>query len=206
MNLLRTALLITVAAVAVAIAPAGLAANPTPAWLKALEIRSQALSQQCVDPTLSREAFRVLCGNAGAQYQPTRAELKALDTRGQALNQQCKSPTLSREAFRALCGNVGAQNQPTRAELRALDVRGRTLSHLCDGRDVASVAGYRAVCGSSARLVTLAPPEVPSTSRFNWSDFAIGAGAMLGLVLLSGGIAAAVHYSRRASVRPRTVS
>jgi hypothetical protein len=41
---------------------------------------------------------------------------------------------------------------------------------------------------------------------FDWSDFGIGAGAMLGLVLLSGGIATAVHYSRRSSVRPRTVS
>jgi hypothetical protein len=47
-----------------------------------------------------------------------------------------------------------------------------------------------------------------TTSRdgFDWGDFGLGAGAMLGLVLLSGGIAAAVHYSRRATVRPRTVS
>jgi len=164
MNLLRTALLITVAAVAVAVAPAGLAATTTPAWLKALEIRSQALDQQC------------------------------------------DSPTLSREAFRALCGTVGAQNQPTRAELKALEIRGRGLDHVCDGGNAMSVAGYRAVCGSSARVVTLAVPEAPSPSGFDWGDFGIGAGAMLGLVLLSGGLAAAMHYSRRPNVQPRTVS
>ena len=164
MNLLRTAFLITVAALAVAIAPAGLAANPTPAWFKALEARSEALSQQCVGPTLSREAFRALCGNAGAQYQPTRAELKALDSRGQA------------------------------------------LSHLCDDGNAMSVAGYRALCGSSARVVTLAAPGAPSPSGFEWGDFGIGAGAMFGLILLTGGIATAVHYGRRSSTRPRTAS
>ena len=47
----------------------------------------------------------------------------------------------------------------------------------------------------------------PASGRdgFDWGDFGIGAAAMLGLVLL-GGIAAALHYSRRAGVRPRTVS
>lgn len=164
MNLRHTIFLIAAVAIAVAVAPVALAANPTPAELKALEIRGQALNQQCVDPTLSREAFRVLCGSVGAKNQPTRSELKALELRGQALN------------------------------------------HLCDGRNVVSVAGYRAVCGGSAQLVTLAAPEVPSPSGFDWGDFGLGAGAALGLALLFGGIAAAVHYSRRTNVQPRTVS
>ena len=164
MNLLRTIFLATAVAAALAIAPVALAGNPSPAWLKALEIRSQALNERCDNPTLSREAFRALCGTAGAQQQPTRAELKALDVRGQALNQ------------------------------------------LCDGRNVVSVTAYRAVCGHSAQLVTLAVPEAPTSTGFDWGDFGIGAGAMLGLVLLSGGIAAAVHYGRRSGVRPQAVS
>ncbi len=164
MNLLRTIFLVTVVAVAVAVAPVALAGNPTPAELKALEIRGQALNERCDNPTLSREAFRVLCGNAGAQHQPTRAELSALD------------------------------------------VRGRAMDDLCDGRNVVSVRAYGAVCGGSAQLVTLAAPEVPSTSGFDWGDFGVGAGAMLGLALLFGGIAAAVHYGRRSSAQPRTVS
>jgi hypothetical protein len=51
--------------------------------------------------------------------------------------------------------------------------------------------------------VTVSPAS--GSDGFDWGDFGIGAAAMLGLVLL-GGIAAAVHYSRRAGVRPRTVS
>ena len=121
MNVLRTIFLVTAVAAAVAVAPVALAGNPTPAELKALEIRGQALTQACLDPTHSREAFR------------------------------------------ALCTYTGAQNQPTRA-------------------------------------------EVPSTSGFDWRDFGIGAGAMLGLALILGGTAAAVHYGRRSSVQPRTVS
>jgi hypothetical protein len=164
MNAFRTIFLVTAVAVAVAVAPIALAGNPTPAELKALEIR------------------------------------------GQALDRQCDSPTLSREAFRALCGTVGAQQQPTRAELKALELRGQALDHLCNGGNVVSVKGFRAVCGRSAQLVTLTAPQVSSTSGFDWSDFGIGAGTALGSVLFFGGVAAAVHYGRRSSARPRTVS
>jgi hypothetical protein len=121
MNLLRTIFLVTAVAAAVAVTPVALAGDPTPAELRALEIRGKALNQACLDPTHSREAFRALCTYAGAQNQPTRA-------------------------------------------------------------------------------------EVPSSSGFDWRDFGAGAGAMLGLALLLGGTAAAVHYGRRSSVQPRTVS
>ena len=105
MNLLRTIFLVTVAAVAVAGAPVALAGTPTPAALKALEVRGQALNEQCDNPTLPREAFRVLCGNAGAQHQPTRAELKALDVRGRAMDDLCNGRNLvSVKAYRAVCG------------------------------------------------------------------------------------------------------
>ena len=142
MNLVRTIFLVGAVAVAVAVAPVALAGNPTPAELKALEIRGQALDQQCDNPILSREAFRALCGNAGAENQPTRSELKALEIRGQAMN-----------------------------ELTAGQVT-----------------------------------QVVRSSGFDWSDFGIGAGAMLGFVLLAGGIAAGAYYGRKNRVRPRTAS
>jgi hypothetical protein len=164
MNAFRTIFLVTAVAVAVAVAPIALAGNPTPAELKALEIR------------------------------------------GQALDQQCDNPTLSREAFRALCGKTGAEHQPTRAELKALEIRGQALTHLCDGGSFGSVQAFRAVCGSSAQLVTLKVPQATSRSGLDWGDFGLGAGASLGLALLLGGIASAVRYGRRSSVRPRTVS
>src|SRR5918994_1661978 len=120
MNLLRTIFLVTAVAAAVAVAPVALAGSPTPAELKALEIRGQALTQACLDPTHSPAAFRALCTYTGTLTQPTRVEA--------------------------------------------------------------------------------------SSSGFDWADFGIGAGAMLGLALLLGGTAAAVHYGRRSSARPRTVS
>jgi hypothetical protein len=141
MNLVRTIFLVSAVAVAVAVAPVALAGNPTP------------------------------------------AELKALETRGQALDQQCDNPTLSREAFRALCGNAGAQNQPTRSELKALEIRGQAMNKIAAGQ------------------VT----QVVRSSGFDWSDFGIGAGAMLGFVLLAGGVAGA-YYSRKNRVRPQTVA
>ena len=137
---------------------------------------------------------------------PTTSELRALEIRGQALDRQCDNPTLPREAFRALCGDAGARNQPSRAELIALEIRGQGVSRLCDGGDVTSVAGYRAVCGGSAHLVTLRVPSAPTSNGFDWADFGLGAGASLALALLFGGIAAAVHYGRSGGVQPRTVS
>ena len=136
---------------------------------------------------------------------PTPPELKALEIRSQGLNQLCGDPTMSREAYRAVCGNVGAQSHPTRAVLQALEIRSRGMDDLCDGKHIATVSGYKAVCGDSVGLVSGALPEVPSTTGFDWVDFGIGAGAMLGLVLLTGGIAAGVHFSRK-SVRPRPTS
>jgi hypothetical protein len=45
-----------------------------------------------------------------------------------------------------------------------------------------------------------------SSNGFRWGDFGIGAGAMLGFVLLAGGIAAGAYFSRKNRVRPRTAS
>ena len=41
---------------------------------------------------------------------------------------------------------------------------------------------------------------------FDWGDFGLGAGAMLGGILLAGGLGAGLHYGRRSSVRVRPVS
>jgi hypothetical protein len=161
MNLLRTIFFVAAVAAAISVTPIALASGPSPAELKALEIRGQALNQACLEPAQSRAAFQALCTSTGAQNQPTPAELKALEIRGEALNQACLDPAQSRSAFRALCTYTGAHTQPTRI--------------------------------------------AASSSGFDWGDFGAGAGAMLGLALLLGGAAAAVHYGRR-SVQPRTAS
>jgi hypothetical protein len=131
---------------------------------------------------------------------PSPAELKALQIRGQALNELCGDSTLTGAAYASLCGTAGAGNQPTPSELNALEIRGQALNHLCDGssREISA-----SVCG---RLATGQVTQITRSRGFDWSDFGIGAGAMLGFVLLAGGIAAGVHYGRKGSVHPRPVS
>ena len=56
----------------------------------------------------------------------------------------------------------------------------------------------RHAADSAARLDSRGP--------FDWGDFGLGAGAMLGGILLAGGLGAGLHYGRRSSVRVRPVS
>jgi hypothetical protein len=49
-------------------------------------------------------------------------------------------------------------------------------------------------------------PATGSANGFDWRDFGIGAAAMLGLVLLSGGLVAGAYFGRRGAIPPRTVS
>jgi hypothetical protein len=45
-----------------------------------------------------------------------------------------------------------------------------------------------------------------SGNGFDWGDFGIGAAAMLGLVLLSGGLLAGAYFGRKITVRARPVT
>ncbi len=132
---------------------------------------------------------------------PTPAELRALEIRGQAMNHLCGDSTLTGVAYRALCGKAGAGNRPTPSELRALEIRGRAMNHLCDSNRILSIAASESLCGE--RLAAGHATRVAEASGFDWGDFGIGAGAMLGLVLLVGGIGTGLRYNRRSNVRMR---
>jgi hypothetical protein len=182
---LTTYIAIVAALVVGVVAPFAQAAEPTPAELKALEIRGQALNHLCEDSTITGAAYTSVCGTTGAGNQPTQSELNALEIRGQGLNELCSDSTLVGWAYTRLCGTAGgSSNRPTEAELRALEIRGQAMDKLVAGQ------------------VT----QVVRSSGFDWSDFGIGAGAMLGFVLLAGGIAAGAYYSRKNRVRARTAS
>jgi hypothetical protein len=49
------------------------------------------------------------------------------------------------------------------------------------------------------------PAPGGNSQKLDWSDFGVGAGAMLGAVLLAAGLGAAIHYGRRGGVRTRPV-
>src|SRR5262245_15258378 len=76
-------------------------------------------------------------------------------------------------------------------ERRGGGVRGRLFRVLCTETDAQNQA-IRA--------------DVSSSSGFDWGDFGLGAGAMLGFARLFGGAVAAVPVGRRSGVRPRSAS
>ena len=155
------------------------------------------MNNLCSVPGRSAEAQQALCGSVATAKRPTAAELRALEIRGQALGNMCSDPTLTADAHQALCGKVGAANRPTAPRLRALEIRGEALNGLCD---TLSGEGYEAVCGRSDTVAI--GRSANASGGIDWADFGIGAGAMLGLVLLAGGLVTGVHYGRRGSVRP----
>ena len=109
---------------------------------------------------------------------PNAAALRAIELRSQELGKLCQSGTLSRELYIGHCGTKRAEDHSTAADLRAVEIRGQAIDQ---------VATVRAT---------------PAPAGFDWADFGIGAGSMLGLVLLAGGVATRVH-GRKGSVRPR---
>ena len=142
----------------------------------------------------------IVAAPIGQAANPTPAELRALEIRGQAMNKLCSVPGRSAEAQQALCGSTRV-TRPTAAELRALEIRGQALNGLCD---TLSGEGYEAVCGRSDTVAI--GRSANASGGIDWADFGIGAGAMLGLVLLSGGLLAGAYFGRKIGVRPRSVS
>ena len=109
---------------------------------------------------------------------PNAAAVRAIELRSQELGKLCQSGTLSRELYIGHCGPKRAEDQSTGADLRAVEIRGQAIDPVTTVR------------------------ATPTSAGFDWADFGIGAGFMLGLVLLAGGVATRVH-GRKGSVRPR---
>jgi hypothetical protein len=100
-------------------------------------------------------------------------EYKALVIRSQALNDLYGEPEVTSQY---------------KAMVRADRIRGEAMNRL-------------------AKSGVLTAPPVPSETvagdGFDWTDFAIGLGAMFGFVLLAGALAGATLYARRGHARTR---
>jgi uncharacterized protein YqgQ len=167
----------TVVAAAAAV-PAAHAGNPNAAALRAIELRSQELGKLCQSGTLSRDLYIGHCGPSVQAGNPNAAALRAIELRSQELGKLCQSGTLSRDLYIGHCGPKRAEDHSTAADLRAVEIRGQAIDQLATVR------------------------ATPTSAGVDWADFGIGAGSMLGLVLLAGGVATRVH-GRKGSVRPR---
>ena len=107
-------------------------------------------------------------GAAGRPQNMTEAEYQALMTRSAALNAQYGNAVtrLSPAEFASLWRNGGWRLQP--GELVALVERSRALNRLY------GIPSHPAIT-----------PVQPARDGFDWGDFGIGAGGMLGFVLVT---------------------
>jgi hypothetical protein len=110
--------------------------------------------------------------------------------------QQLKAMSTNWAAKGRLLGSPDATTFYTREQLQAMSANWAAKGRLLGNTDWA--ARFRQPGESS-------PASVGSSGGFDWSDFGAGAGAMLGAVLLTAGLAAAVHHGRRGGVRTRPV-
>ena len=123
-------------------------------------------------------ALLILGGTAqAATSKPagmSKAEYRALMIRSQALNDKYR-----------LGGSTAKPAAMSTAEYRALMIRSQALND-------------KYGLGGSGVATRSAKPEAPivSADRFAWGDFGIGAGAMLGLVLLTIGLTAGGRHRR----------
>jgi hypothetical protein len=130
---------------------------------------------------------------------------EAVETEGDEMNLHRTILLVTAVAVAVAASPVALAGSPTPAELNALEIRGQALTQACLD-PIHSRAAYQALCTYIGAENQATRAGLSNSSGFDWGDFGIGAGAMLGLALLLGGTAAAVHYGRRSSVRPRTVS
>ena len=130
---------------------------------------------------------------------PNAAAVRAIELRSQELGKLCQSGTLSRDLYVRHCGPI-----TNAAAVRAIQLRSEELGRLCQSGTLSRDL-YIGHCGTNRAEdhSTSAILGATSTSAgFDWADFGIGAGSMLGLVLLAGGVATRVH-ERKGSVHPR---
>lgn len=123
----------------------------------------------------------------------TKAEYRALMLRSEALNKLYGNAVtrLSPLQFKALY-QAGA-NRMAPQEFAALVDRGEALNR-------------RYGLDRTSQPAKVVEQPTGSGNGFDWGDFGIGAAAMLGLVLLSGGLLAGANFGRKIGVRPRPVS
>jgi hypothetical protein len=120
-------------------------------------------------------------------------EYRALMIRSEALNKLYGNavPRLSPLVFKELY-QAGA-NRMSPQESAALVARSEALNR-------------RYGLNRTSQPTKVVEQPTGSGNGFDWGDFGIGAAAMLGLVLLSGGLLAGAYFGRKIGVRPRPVT
>ena len=112
-----------------------------------------------------------------------------------------------------LLGSPDAASFYTPEQLQAMSSNWAAKGRLLGSPDAASfytreqLRALGANWAAKGRLLDRVTPSQPVRGNgFSWSDFGMGAATVLGLVMLAGGLAAAVRHSRRDGIRARTAA
>ena len=156
-------------------------------------------------------AGSALAGNGSQLNLPPQAAIKAssdnwaakaklLDVNGQ--------PRISLVVPKAA---IDAASANWAAKAKLLDVNGQPRISLFVPN--AAIDAASANWAAKAKLLDIngqpvhqTPVTSGSSSSFDWADFGIGAGAMLGVLLLATGLLAGAHYRPKSGVRSRPTS
>jgi hypothetical protein len=108
----------------------------------------------------------------------------------------------------ALAGNGSGLNLPPQAAagLKASSDNWAAKAKLLDVNGQPRWAAKAKLLDINGRPVHQTPVTSGDPGSFDWADFGIGAGAMLGVLLLATGLLAGAHYGRKSGVRPRPTS
>jgi hypothetical protein len=99
--------------------------------------------------------------------------------------QEYKAQVIRSQALNDLYGEPEVTSQ-YKAMVRADRIRGEAMNRLAK---------------SGVLTATPVPSDTVAGDGFDWTDFAIGLGAMFGFVLLAGALAGATLYARRGHAR-----
>ena len=196
MNISQTMLRIgTVLGAIVVLAASAQAATSRPAGMSQSEYRALMIRSEALNTLYGLDRNVVLGASAqAATSRPagmSQPEYRALMIRSEALN--------------TLYGNAVTRLSPQ--QFTGYYQAGANL--MAPQEFAALVARSEGLNRQSRLNRTSQPPTTPveqptgSGNGFDWADFGIGAAAMLGLVMLSGGLLAGVYFGRRTGVRPR---
>jgi hypothetical protein len=100
--------------------------------------------------------------------------------------QEYKAHVIRSQALNDLYGAPEVPSQWYKAMVRADRIRGEAMNRLAK---------------SGVLTATPVPSDTVAGDGFDWTDFAIGLGAMFGFVLFAGALAGATLYARRGHAR-----
>jgi hypothetical protein len=156
-------------------------------------------------------AGSALAGNGSGLNLPPQAAIKASSDNWAAKAKLLDVNGQPRISLFVPNAAIDAASANWAAKAKLLDVSGQPRISLFVPNaaiDAASAnwAAKAKLLDINGRPVHQTPVTSGGSSSFDWADFGIGAGAMLGVLLLATGLLAGAHYGRKSGVRPRPTS